>query len=403
MMRRTSLLLLGGTVAAILAPGCDSRPTMRPETAKAIYEIARANNKPARANEVAFAAMDWSLGNVPFNGSTLPLTSPNGKWLAIETGPLVSPATLLAQPDSEVPEFTGIEIWTIDAIAGRLDPYLKLPPPLLLGSSADAEGFLVEAPRLDGSRWIGKIAWDSGALEWLVKDDNVNAFGTLGPNGELAWCSRGKQDTQFSLVIRFADDSEMGISPRGGEWLLPAWSTRSSRLSVFFLADSGVLSIMSLDARTPELLQDSPRRFDIMPGGRRTDALQARRGQPVIQGLQPPLIEEVIFYHPSQRSVYVWLPMNIRKDPPFGLSESSTTAINDPSSKGYLVSTVRDLRWQDPDNPLAFVRVRYDTAIPRSTTSPRIPYLMFVQDMDELEVRAMVPQAPTSTPQAPAS
>ncbi|MAT81014.1 MAG: hypothetical protein CMJ29_05130 [Phycisphaerae bacterium] len=396
-----SVLLCAGTCLIALPQGCNSRPSLRPETAQAIYEISMANQEREDAQEESFASMDWSLGQIPSNGRILPLNSPDGQWIAVQIGPDVTNASLLGLPDAPPATDNTVEIWKLDLAASSVVKHGTLPEPLILGRSADQEGFLVESPRSGGSRWIGKVKWTTGEIDWIVQDNNVNTFGSLGPEGELAWCTRTLKERHFALAVRFANGEELGIGPNGGEWLMPSWSTRSSRLSVFFLADDGVLSLLSLDAQTPRLLSESPQRFDLMTGSTRQDVLRARSGQPVIQGTPAPPIEEVIFFHPVTESIYVWLPTNLLKNPPFPLSKDSIVATKDPLSAGYLVGTSGDLRWQDPDDRLGFVRVRYGTTIPRITTSRVAPYLLIIPGSGEVEIRAMMKQTPGAS--APAS
>lgn len=395
----SSVLCSIGMVGMMGLQGCNtSLPSLRPETAQALYEISRANMKSRDSEQQTFSAMDWSLGAIPSNDQVLPLNSPDGQWLAVKTGPPVPHSTLLALPKAPVPVSSTVEIWKVDPSTATVELHSRLSSPLLLGQSADASGFLVEAPQENGSRWIGKADWDTGRITWLVQDNAVNTFGSIGPNGELAWCTRPVSESAFSLAVRFLDDEEIGIGSNGGEWLMPSWSTRTSRLSVFFLSEDGILSILSFDAQTPRMFTEPPHRFDLMTGARRSDVLHARIGQPVIQGTPPPPLEEVIFYHPVAQSVYVWLPTNLLKTAPFRLSSDSIVAIKDPLSEGYLVGTNGDLRWQDPDNRQGFVRVRYGSTIPRVTTSQVAPYLLFVPGMGEIEIRAMVPQKSIPAP-----
>ena len=372
--------------------GCTSRPTMSYDDQMALWEIAKANQPNTTTNQQGFSGMDWSLGTIETRGRITPLTSPDGRWIATETGPEISSKNLMAMSNTPLPLNNGVQITKVDGSNSSLATAFVLPGPLLLGQSADAEGFLVEQPRIDGSRWIGKVAWETGKVEWLVDDNKVNAFGSLGPQGELAWCTREIYASEFSLAIRFANGEELGIAANGGEWLMPAWSTRSPRLSVFFLADDGIMSILSLDCRTPELLSDQPKRFDLMTGAKREDAFKARQSHPTIQGTPPPPLEEVLFYHPTLDAIYLWLPMSSLKTPPMALSAESLVATKDPGSPGYLVGTRNDLRWQDPNNRKVFVRVRYGPSVPRVTNSQVTPYLLFVPGISGMEVRAMIPE-----------
>ena len=391
----TGLLVIG--LAGLQGCKTPTKP-MTLEEKMALWDIAKANQPNNISNQPAFSGLDWSIGTIDTRGRITPLTSPDGLWVATETGPVIPANSLLAVTNAQIPVNNGVQITKVDGTNSTLTTQHVLSSPLLLGQSADAEGFLVEQPRINGSRWIGKVAWETGEIDWLVKDDKVNAFGSLGPQGELAWCTRDINEPAFSLAIRFPDGEEIGIAANGGEWLMPSWSTRSSRISVFFLADDGIMSILSLDCRTPALVTQQPKRHDLMTGGNRQDAYQARQSHPVIQGSPPTPLEEVLFYHPTLDAIYLWLPMSALKTPPFALSAESLVATKDPGSLGYLVGTRNDLRWQDPDNRNVFVRVRYGPSIPRVTTSKVTPYLLFIPGSNGMEVRAMIPEYAVPTP-----
>ena len=110
-MKSCTCLILGGLAFATILPltGCSARPTLSSETAQALYEIAKANEPDQTKNE-EFAAMDWSLGTIPKGGVRLPLTSPDGLWMASEYGPTIPGPALLALPDAPIPNSNGVEI-----------------------------------------------------------------------------------------------------------------------------------------------------------------------------------------------------------------------------------------------------------------------------------------------------
>lgn len=384
----TSVVILG---MANLT-GCQSRPTMSDDDKMALWEIAKANQPNPDSNQPGFTGMDWSLGVIQTRGRVTPITSPDGLYIATETGPNLSFNNLMATPNSPLPINNGVQVTRVDGSNSKLTSLYTLEGPLLLGQSADAEGFLVEKPRNNGSQWIGKVDWATGEIDWIVDDNKVNAFGSIGPNGELAWCTREVKEKPYSLAIRFANGEELGIAAKDGQWLMPSWSTRSSRLSVFFLAYDGILSMLSLDCRTPGLLGEEPKRYDLMTGATAQDAFKARQSHPSIQGTPPPPLEEVLFYHPTLDATYLWLPMSSLKTPPIPLAADSLVATKDPGSSGYLVGTRTDLRWQDPNNRKAFVRVRYGPTMPRVTTSKATPFLLFIPGYEGMEVRAMIPE-----------
>jgi hypothetical protein len=129
---------------------------------------------------------------------------------------------------------------TVEAIAWAR----PLPRGLLLGRSCDERGFLVESPRPDGSRWIGRAAWDSGEIQWLAQERGVAAFGVLGPHGELAYSRQKPADPSspagpFELVVRApgaSGDSDRTLALPGVSLVLPVFSADGARVFVFAVA-----------------------------------------------------------------------------------------------------------------------------------------------------------------------
>lgn len=197
---------------------------------------------PARAAEVADARVVVSVvpvGRVPFDGMTLPLVSPDGRFIASQTGPAPTWEAILADPAAAVLSGTTISAFAIierpKASGGtneRSGPSIQAiawPTPrtagLLLGRSCDNGGFLVESqrPGNPGARWIGRVDWVTGELSWLVQNDRINAFATLGPAGELIYSRFNTDRRAFDLVIRpiaAVPDNEVVVSPPGGESLV---------------------------------------------------------------------------------------------------------------------------------------------------------------------------------------
>lgn len=175
--------------------------------------------KPAESADVTDARVTVALrpvGQVPYDGMTLPLISPGGGYLASQSGTSPTWDAVLAQPGGFVGASTRIGAFQIPGDHELANPSGRaavraiswpkpLPAGLLLGRSCDDRGFLVESPRPDGARWIGKVSWVSGDLTWLVQDNAVNAFATFGPRGELIFSRRAVAsgaEGRFELVIR---------------------------------------------------------------------------------------------------------------------------------------------------------------------------------------------------------
>lgn len=141
------------------------------------------------------------LGTVVYDGQALPLASPDGRWLAVQAGEPPDWATILADDGAAPPNRTSLTIFDASSTLKALSNTATLPPGLMLGRAADNAGFLVEAPQHDGSRWIGKVLWASGHLDWLVKDSNINAHATLTSDGTLLYTSRAVGEKRRALCL----------------------------------------------------------------------------------------------------------------------------------------------------------------------------------------------------------
>lgn len=184
------------------------------------------------------------LGGVGYDGQVLPLISPDGHFLASEEGQSPTWPTLLAAPGAAMPLATRVAVYDISRNPARITSFVKpLPKGLLLGRACDDAGFLVEAPQVDGSRWIGRVAWLTGDIDWLVKDGRVNAHAVLTPAGGLAWVARDISSDQGTLMLRGADGVETARSGDGSSHLVPVASP-----------EPGVLCSVSQTAAGLELL-----------------------------------------------------------------------------------------------------------------------------------------------------
>lgn len=142
------------------------------------------------------------LGTVVYDGQALPLSSPDGRWLVTQSGEAPDWATILADDGAAPPNRTTLTIFESAAAPLKASSNsAQLPPGLMLGRAADNAGFLVEAPQRDGSRWIGKVLWASGRLDWLVKDANINAHATLTSDGTLLYTSRAAGETRRAVCL----------------------------------------------------------------------------------------------------------------------------------------------------------------------------------------------------------
>ncbi len=246
------------------------------------------------------------LGSVSTDGFTLPLLSPNGRFMAVQTGTAPDAATALARPAQRAPRAARIALYRIDATGfARLG---ETDGGLVLGRSADDTGFLIESPRPDGSRWIGRIAWGTDAStksyepEWLVQDGGVNAFAALGPDGALAWARRDPRASDFDLMVR-RNGSTMRLSGDGlRSYTHPTFSADGTRVFMMVLRD-GILELGSIDPTSEDAMLQSLVRAFISDRANDATAAQMVTPQGTRDGVDG---RDLLFFHPTLGSIARW-------------------------------------------------------------------------------------------------
>lgn len=158
----------------------------------------------AQSSTARLRLMIRPLGSIPFDGMVLPLVSPDGRFLATQVGLAPSWDLLLAAPGNTETSGARPVVYdlTVPQLAEIPAPTDALPNGLLLGRSCDTTGFIVELPRDDGSRWLGRVDWLSQRINWLAQDDAVNAHATCAADGAVIWSRRRPGSQVSELVLR---------------------------------------------------------------------------------------------------------------------------------------------------------------------------------------------------------
>jgi hypothetical protein len=178
-------------------------PVARPATGVTVNSAVR----------VAF----YPLGSAVYDGQTLPLASPDGRFVAVQSGEAPDWPAILAEPAAAPTNRTTITAF--DASGSKIEPIRTpeaTPAGLMLGRAADDGGYLVESQQRDGTRWIGKVAWLSGRVEWLAKDEFCNSHAVLTPGGGVLYCRRPIGGQSNSLVL-LAGGQVSKLDPGEGE------------------------------------------------------------------------------------------------------------------------------------------------------------------------------------------
>lgn len=258
------------------------------------------------------------LPGLSTDGFALPLVSADGSRLAWQASSNADWPTLLAQPDATRALRATVAARPIAAMEGW-----TRPDALLLGRLATTEGVVVEAPQADGARWIGLVPWDGGEPVWLVKDAFVNAFATIGPRGERAWCRRAIDATVFDLVLERPEGRLEWPRREGESWMMPVFA--ADGVYACSLRD-GVLELAFLPLRSGETLTRSEAepaivRKRISVRGTPRTAYQALTACPADRAGGA---SGLVFFHPDLRRIAVWDP---RADTMRLLAERSVAAL----------------------------------------------------------------------------
>jgi hypothetical protein len=292
-------LLLGACVTTTTRPGLDpgAGAQTREQDAAPVLRDARA---PIAGGS---ARLDLRpLGSIPTDRVTLPVLSPDGRHLAVQTGVAPDLATALARTGQRPPLASRIALYRIGP--GSIVRLGETDGGLVLGRAADDRGVLVESPRPDGTRWIGRIAWEGelDEIEWLVQDGQVNAFATLGPRGELAYSARDPLEPRFDLVVRGAGGLRR-LSGEGVRSLVqPVFSPDGSTIWFLALRD-GVVELASADPSSGDALRQSLTRAFVTDRG--DDETAARMVAP--QGVRDGATDDGwIVYHPALGGLARW-------------------------------------------------------------------------------------------------
>lgn len=214
--RASNVLALGAAVVAVLA-GCVKETVgpprgvpvkgardARPSNSGGISAPLDGGAAPATAHVTAAAVRLalQPLGTVIYDGQALPVLSPDGRFMATQSGEAPDWPTILGEDGASPPNRTSLGVFELTETAMVSGSQSVLPPGLMLGRNAGNDGYLVESPQHDGSRWIGLVSWRTGNLAWLVQDAFVNAHGLLLADGSLAYTRREVGGARRDLCVR---------------------------------------------------------------------------------------------------------------------------------------------------------------------------------------------------------
>ncbi|MCA9293006.1 MAG: hypothetical protein KDA20_04250 [Phycisphaerales bacterium] len=141
------------------------------------------------------------IGEIAFDGQTLPVLSPDGKFIATQVGPTPSWATILGEEGAPLAS-THIERYELTETGPRSLGDLDVPVGTLLSRHANPNGFIVRLRAADVEQRRA-ASWLSGAMQELPGDAGVDNAGVFSPDHgarvELT------EDGRLELVMTEAD------------------------------------------------------------------------------------------------------------------------------------------------------------------------------------------------------
>jgi hypothetical protein len=368
-------------------PGRDASPAPAQQSATGTKDRDPLEPAPSagagRVQDVTAAILP--LGSVPYDGFSLPLLSADGTRVASQTGVAPDWEAAMAELDSDLPFATTVELFSIDIEHRRIDRIVVMEGPMLLGRGGDDEGFLVEWPREDGSRWIGKVSWQTGDVDWIISGDDVNAFATIGPEGQLAWSRRTIDGELFELVVRKPNGHEWSLAEDEIQYLYPTWSGHGDGLFLAMLED-GRLDLAHMVAGDARAARQSTRRKTVATAGSKFLAYQMMIGQPADLAASPSSFEQLAFFHPARHRAAIWRP-HVR-DGMVQLQRGSITATL--TERGYaLVPTDEELLLQSVDDLREWKSLLKGVLVPRPTPGLPYPYVLLSPSSHKVGLTAM--------------
>ncbi len=382
LVRNSSLVLIG---AFSLALGCQTTP--KSEVPNDQTPPIGMTPLPTNQSTVSGATLAiWPLGTVDYDMAVLPIVSPDGRYMAVESGVAPTWPMLLAAPEADPSAATSIKIWKLDPVNRSMDHHRTLDQPLLLGRGSTEDGFLVESIRSDGSRWIGMADWNSGKIDWIVRNEHINTQAAIGPNGQLAYVRRLRGGEHFELVIRTGASQWVQSEP-ATDLLMPLWSGQRDGLFTIKLRN-GLLDLVYSEASSAAAARQSRRSLPLATKATIRTAYQMLIGQPADRSMAANRREQLLFFHPARHRMAVWAPFAGPEFAPMMLAKESIGAARGPTPETLLIATKTQLLRESTEDINAEASLVSGLQIPRATSSKTTPYILLSPDERVISVSA---------------
>lgn len=243
------------------------------------------------------------LGQVPYDGLTPPLVSPDGRWLVTQIGTPLGDELLLGRPGAAAPADVSLAIFDLSTRPRSLAATVT-EPGLVLGRWSGAEGFLVEAPRADGTRRVGLVPWTAPQPRWLLGDARHYAHAVVLPDGAVAASLFDAEHPRARLVVRTPEAQEAVLADEKLDLLFPIGAGSASHLGVVGADAAGEVVLVTV-ARTEAGTLEATGRVRLSGNGA-AGAYQAVAGlAPMAVVTRGPLATAVLVVSEQQGGVLV--------------------------------------------------------------------------------------------------
>ena len=376
---RTTSALSGTLITLLLS--CDgvqhAVPMSTVAKKQAIQTLRQAIEPAAGATALSSSNVDWTAGALPWDQFTLPVFSLDGLNVAVQLGQPPSIATLVGKSNDPL-KTTNIELHSLDPILGKqATPLAVIHDGLILSRFRNNNVVFVEYPKGDEGRWIGKIDWLTGKIQWLVNDDAINAFPTSNNDGDLAWSKRSTDEDRFHIVVQ-TQNKKISIDDGESDWVYPLFISKN-QLRVFRINEHH-LSLIELDPLATEPLLTAVTLPLLENGGSRSVALQIATSNPSNM-----LRTNYAFYHPRFQRMTVWTPSSIPELQYLAMKSIAAAPVDDGS---WIVATAKQvLRQKTDQNDAIYLRNQF--ALPVATTSKQWTHLLLEPRGNQLHVHAI--------------
>lgn len=347
------------------------------------------------------------LGFVRYDAQTLPLISPDARFLATQEGQAPTWDTLLATNLQEPADESGIAVYTLTETS--LTRTTTLPPGTLLGRDANTESFLVESVRPDASRWVGTVRWNAPDITWLVQGTTIASHASFVANsGTITYQRRDQGAAESVIVLRDETGNESTLTTPGVSYTYPTPSPDGTVIfacAITLEPSTTEFPAGTLDLVAVRVIDDAQHVHQKKLGaiiaqrplGRFPDVLAA--AHQVFAAVQPsawcaPLAtnnhSSITFAHPSRARAAVLNPTDATLTwmPEKSVSAAAWAGPNN-SDVGYFCTAPKELLfqpWNTAGNTPQTTRILPAPYVPRIASSHLFCFGPSKQRPDELEL-----------------